>query len=73
MKNKEEIAEKLSQAQIDTCISILEKLVGDTNQVFDLPEEKRIALMSAAGSLTRPSREEFSRRKKDSKKRPNEK
>jgi NAD(P)-dependent dehydrogenase (short-subunit alcohol dehydrogenase family) len=46
----------------------LEKLVGDTNQVFDLPEEKRIALMSAAGSLTRPSREEFSRRKKDSKK-----
>jgi NAD(P)-dependent dehydrogenase (short-subunit alcohol dehydrogenase family) len=68
MKNKEEIAEKLSQAQIDTCISILEKLVGDTNQVFDLPEEKRIALMSAAGSLTRPSREEFSRRKKDSKK-----
>jgi len=68
MKNKEEIAEKLSQTQIDTCISILEKLVGDTNQVFDLPEEKRIALMSAAGSLTRPSREEFSRRKKDSKK-----
>ena len=68
MKNKGEIAEKLSQAQIDTCISILEKLVGDTNQVFDLPEEKRIALMSAAGLLTRPSREEFSRRKKDSKK-----
>jgi len=68
MKNKEELAEKLSQVQIDTCISILEKLVGDTNQVFDLPEEKRIALMSAAGSLTRPSREEFSRRKKDSKK-----
>jgi len=68
MKNKEEIAEKLSQAEIDACISILEKLVGDTNQVFDLPEEKRIALMSAAGSLTRPSREEFSRRKKDSKK-----
>jgi NAD(P)-dependent dehydrogenase (short-subunit alcohol dehydrogenase family) len=68
MENKEEIAEKLSQAEIDACISILEKLVGDTNQVFDLPEEKRIALMSAAGSLTRPSREEFSRRKKDSKK-----
>ena len=64
----EEVAEKLSQEQIDTCISILEKLVGDTNQVFDLPEEKRIALMSAAGSLTRPSREEFTRRKKDSKK-----
>jgi len=67
-RNNDEGSNEVSQAQIDTCISILEKLVGDTNQVFDLPEEKRIALMSAAGSLTRPSREEFSRRKKDSKK-----
>ncbi len=67
-RNNDEGSNKVSQAQIDTCIAILEKLVGDTNQVFDLPEAKRIALMSAAGSLTRPSREEFSRRKKDSKK-----
>ncbi len=60
--------DKLSQEQIETCISILQKLVEDTNQVFELPEEKRVALMTAAGLLTRPNRDEFSRRKKDAKK-----
>jgi NAD(P)-dependent dehydrogenase (short-subunit alcohol dehydrogenase family) len=64
----EDIAEKLNQEQIDKCISVLEQLLGDTNQLFDLPEEKRIALMSAAGLLSRPNREEFDRRKKDAKK-----
>lgn len=64
----EEIAEKLNQEQIEECISVLEQLLGDTNQLFDLPEDKRIALMSAAGLLSRPNREEFDRRKKDAKK-----
>lgn len=64
----EDEAEKLSGDQIRSCISILQTLVGDTNQLFDLPEEQRIALLSAAGSLSRPDREEFSRRKKDAKK-----
>ena len=58
----------VNQAQIDACIATLEKLVGDTNQLFELSEEKRIALLKAAGSLTRPNRDEFSRRKKDAKK-----
>ena len=64
----EDIAEKLNQEQIEECISVLEQLLGDTNQLFDLPEDKRIALMSAAGLLSRPNREEFDRRKKDAKK-----
>ena len=69
MKQKnEDVTEKVSQEQIENCILILQKLVEDTNQVFELPEEKRIALMRAAGSLTRPNRDEFSRRKKDAKK-----
>ncbi len=62
------ILDKVSAEEIDSCISILQKLVGDTNQVFNLSEEKRIALMTAAGLLTRPDRDEFSRRKKDAKK-----
>ena len=66
MKNS--ILDKVSAEEIDSCISILQKLVGDTNQVFNLSEEKRIALMTAAGLLTRPDRDEFSRRKKDAKK-----
>ncbi len=64
----EDEAEKLSPGQIRSCISILQTLVGDTNQLFDLPEAQRIALLSAAGSLSRPDREEFARRKKDAKK-----
>ncbi|MEQ6118281.1 SDR family oxidoreductase [Reichenbachiella sp. MALMAid0571] len=66
--NNLEQEETVSHKQIDDCISILSKLVGDTNQLFELPEEKRVELMKMAGLLTRPSREEFARRRKDAKK-----
>jgi NAD(P)-dependent dehydrogenase (short-subunit alcohol dehydrogenase family) len=59
---------KISDEQLDSCIAILQQLVIDTNQLFELSEEKRVALIKAAGLLTRPDREEFSRRKKDAKK-----
>ena len=58
----------LSREQIDSCIEILNLLVNDTNQLFELPEPQRVALMTAAGLLSRPSKEEFSRRRKDAKK-----
>ena len=58
----------ISEDQIDSCIEILSKLVKDTNQLFDLPESRRVALLTAAGLLSRPDREEFARRKKDAKK-----
>ncbi len=59
---------KISSEEIDKCISILEQLVTDTDQIFEIPKEKRTALLKASGMLSRPSREEFSRRKKDGKK-----
>jgi NAD(P)-dependent dehydrogenase (short-subunit alcohol dehydrogenase family) len=58
----------ISPEEIDTCISILEHLIGDTNQLFELPEEKRTALFKASGMLSRPNRDEFQRRRKDAKK-----
>src|SRR5690554_7293884 len=58
----------VSSEEIDKCISILEQLVADTNQIFELPPEKRTALLKASGMLSRPNREEFERRKKDAKK-----
>lgn len=61
-------SDKVSEEEVEKCISILNKLVNDTNQVFDLPEEKRVELMLAAGKLSRPDRDEFIKRKKDSKK-----
>ncbi|MFK7900995.1 MAG: SDR family NAD(P)-dependent oxidoreductase [Cyclobacteriaceae bacterium] len=65
---KAEESEKLGQEEIEQCISVLETLLGDTNQIFELPEGKRLALMKAAGALSRPNREEFQKRKKDAKK-----
>lgn len=57
-----------SEEQIDQCISLLEALNLDTNQIFDIPKEKRTALLMAAGLFSRPSREEFRRRKKEARK-----
>ena len=69
MKNlKGEEHAKLSAEEIEKCILVLNKLVENTNQLFDLPEEQRISLMMAAGSLTRPNRDEFVRRRKDASK-----
>src|SRR5690606_17552705 len=58
----------IGQEQIDACIDVLSHLVENTNDLFELPESKRIALMTVAGLLSRPGKEEFTRRKKDAKK-----
>jgi len=58
----------LSKEEIDQCILMLERLVSDNTQVFELPEEKRVALMKAAGLLSRPDREVLTKRRKDAKK-----
>ena len=58
----------ISQREIDECIRVLESLVLDTNQIFDISKEKRTALIKAAGQFSRPTRTEFARRKKDAKK-----
>ena len=52
---------------IESCIKILQELVVDTNQLFELPEAQRIALYKVAGELSRPNRDEFQRRRKDAK------
>ncbi len=65
MNNEEE---KIHKQDIKHCIATLEGLLEDTNQLFELPEEQRVALMKAAGLLSRPNREEFEKRKKDAKK-----
>ena len=59
---------QLSKDQIDQCISVLDTLNGDTNQIFEIPKDRRIELITQAGRLSRPQREEFKKRKKNSKK-----
>ncbi|NQY11265.1 MAG: SDR family oxidoreductase [Flavobacteriales bacterium] len=65
-EKKEEAFEQLTPEQIKECISTLEN--ADTNQIFEIPKDVRVELIKAAGQLSRPSRDEFSRRKKDAKK-----
>lgn len=66
--DKTDQSKDISAEDIEKCISILERLVADTNQIFEIPKPQRTALIKASGQLSRPSREEFSRRKKDAKK-----
>ncbi|WP_271855998.1 SDR family NAD(P)-dependent oxidoreductase [Patiriisocius marinus] len=67
-QNKPDNTPIISPEELDKCISVLEHLAVDTNQLFELSEEKRTALLKASGMLSRPSRDEFKRRKKDAKK-----
>lgn len=64
----ENISAKSSTEEIDNCISVLNSLLDDTNQLFELPEEQRVALLKAAGLLSRPNKEEFLKRRKNAKK-----
>ena len=56
MKPKKEISQ-LSKDQIDQCISTLETLNADTNQIFEIPKDRRVELFMQAGLLSRPHRD----------------
>lgn len=58
----------LSLEQIEQCLQTLQVLNHDTNQIFEIPKEKRILLLTEAGRLSRPNRDELAKRKKDRKK-----
>ncbi len=58
----------IDETEIARCIAILEYLNSNTEQIFEIPKEQRTALIKASGQLSRPNRDEFSRRKKDAKK-----
>lgn len=66
--DSEEKNEKIKIEEVNACIRVLEILNRDTDQIFEIPKPERLALIMAAGLLSRPSREEFHRRKKDAKK-----
>ena len=58
----------VNQKQVGECIATINSLLVDTNQLFELPEEIRVELMKVSGLLSRPSREELTKRRKNSKK-----
>ena len=54
-----------SPEAIQSCISMLENLAGDGSLLAQLTEEQRIAVMTAAGQLSRPDRQERKKRNKE--------
>ncbi len=64
---RENIVElKYSEEEIQTCIALLEDLIKNSVQLAHLSRETRIALITAAGQLSRPQRDEIRKRKRDS-------
>jgi NAD(P)-dependent dehydrogenase (short-subunit alcohol dehydrogenase family) len=62
-----DLSQKYSSEELHRCISLLENLAADGGILASLPEDQRIALMKAAGQLTRPTRAELKKRNKEEK------
>lgn len=60
--------QSISLEEIEQCIATLTNLLDNSEQLAELEEDKRVALMTVAGKLSRPSREELNKRRKDAKK-----
>ncbi len=56
---------KYSKEEIQQCIDLLEDLVKNSVELAHLSKEQRIAILKAAGEISRPDRDEIRKRKKD--------
>jgi len=66
MHNRKPLLEaKYSTKELQGCIDILEDLVINNEQMAFLTTEQRIALITAAGRISRPFRDELRKRKSD--------
>ena len=61
-------ASGLSPEEVEKCLSVLQFLSENPHEVLSLAEEKRVAILKAAGILSRPSKDQFKQWKKDSEK-----
>ncbi|WP_022666493.1 SDR family oxidoreductase [Desulfospira joergensenii] len=52
---------------VQKCIPVLERIVSQSDLLARLPESDRIALIRAAGKISRPDKEEIKKRNKDKK------
>ena len=55
----------VSISDIVECVSILETIVEHTDLLAELTEEQRVALLSAAGRISRPDKKEIKKRQKE--------
>ena len=59
---------KITSEEIQDCIELLQNLAQNSEQLVNLPDEQRIALLTVTGKISRPSREEVKQRTKEFKK-----
>jgi len=64
MENSTEQKGILTEVEINSCISVLEYLLQNGDQIIQLSEEQRLKLMKAAGQITRPDKAEIYKRNK---------
>jgi NAD(P)-dependent dehydrogenase (short-subunit alcohol dehydrogenase family) len=62
---KKEINTDLSVNDVHECLSILEQIAENSEILTELTEEKRVALLTAAGRISRPDKKEIKKRQKD--------
>ncbi len=66
MNKTEKISElKYSDEEIQKCIDMLRDLVENSGQLAFLTTEQKIALMTVAGQISRPNRDEIIKRRRD--------
>ena len=56
---------KYSKEEIQRCIDLMDDLVNNSVELAHLTKEQRIAILKAAGEISRPDRDEIRKRKKD--------
>ena len=63
MDNNIEQSKKLTESEINNCITVLEYLLENGDQLVQLSKEQYLKLMKAAGQITRPDKAEIYKRK----------
>ena len=64
MDNNIEQSKKLTESEINNCITVLEYLLENGDQLVQLSKEQYLKLMKAAGQITRPDKAEIYKRNK---------
>jgi hypothetical protein len=67
-ENRKSMKKTHPPEDIDQCIAMLKELMNDTEELANLPETQRMALLKAAGAISRPDRAEAKKRNKAAKK-----
>jgi len=64
MENSTEQKGILTDSEINNCITVLEHLLHNGDQLIHMSDEQRLKLMKAAGQITRPDKAEIYKRNK---------